>query len=129
MNRASVGILRTKDGEKYLLLLRPKDDDTIKDKWTFVAGTIDEGETPLETIKREVGEELQFDSNKIIFTYIGKGISNSNTELHYFIGTMDEEVPILNDENVDWGWFRINKLPNKMFDEAEKILKTLFSNE
>ena len=129
MNRASVGILRTKDGEKYLLLLRPKDDDTIRDKWTFVAGTIDEGETPLETIKREVQEELQFDSNKIIFTYIGNGVSDSNTELHYFIGTMDEEVPILNDENVDWGWFRLNKLPNKMFDEAEKILKTLFGNE
>ena len=129
MNKASVGILKTKDGEKYLLLLRPKDDDTIKDKWTFVAGTIDEGETPLETIKREVNEELQFDSNKIIFTYIGKAMSDTGVELHYFIGTMDEEVPFLNDENVDWGWFRLNKLPSNTFEESRQLLNTLFGNE
>jgi 8-oxo-dGTP pyrophosphatase MutT (NUDIX family) len=129
MDRASVGILTTENRDKFLLLLRPKDDETIRDKWTFVAGTIDEGETPLETIKREVEEELQFDSTSIKFTPIGES-KRKNLHLFYFVGIMkDEEVPILNNENVDWGWFRMDKLPKKTFNEAKKILIKLFGDE
>ena len=128
MNKASVGILVCKNTDRFLLLLRPKDDKTIRDKWTFVAGTIDKGEDPLDTIKREVEEELKFNSSDIEFEYIGK-VKDKNIDLYYFIGLMEnEDEPTLNGENVDWNWFSLDSLPDNTFSKCRKMLNTLYQN-
>ena len=123
MAKASVCILIAKDTGNLLLLLRPKDDTTIKNKWTFVGGSIEREEDPLETIKREIMEELVFDSTEINFKFLGK-IKDDKIDLYYFIGTMDsEETPILNEENVDWGWFDVDNLPKNTYISCREILE------
>lgn len=125
MSKASVSVLVCNETKKTLLLLRPKDDATIRDAWTFVAGTIEGDEDPLETIKREVMEELMFDSTDIRFKFLGTKKHN-NLKLYYFIGFMDsEEVPILNEENVDWGWFDVDDLPKNTYLDSKRVLKKL----
>lgn len=61
-----------------------------REKYYFPGGKIDEGETLLEDIQREIEEELQLHFSQDDFTYIGKVISeaypqpNTLTELNGF---------------------------------------------
>lgn len=125
MGKASISVLISEDTNRTLLLLRPKDDATIKDEWTFVAGTIEGNEDPLETIKREIMEELMFNSTEIKFKFLGTKKHN-DLKLYYFIGFIrDEETPIINEENADWGWFNIDNLPKNTYIDCRRVLKKL----
>lgn len=127
-NKVSIGVLISRDSNKFLLLLRPKEDKTIPNKWTFVAGKMEKGETPLNTIEREVEEELNFNSSEIEFNYIGTKTHN-DSKLYYFIGLVDtEEVPTLNEENVDWGWYDSDNLPKNTYIECKKIIYKISEN-
>ncbi|MCE4950725.1 NUDIX hydrolase [Staphylococcus hominis] len=61
-----------------------------REKYYFPGGKIDEGETLLEAIQREIEEELQIHFSQDDFTYIGKVIGeaylqpNTLTELNGF---------------------------------------------
>lgn len=61
-----------------------------REKYYFPGGKIDEGETLLEAIQREIEEELQLHFSQENFTYIGKVIGeaypqpNTLTELNGF---------------------------------------------
>lgn len=61
-----------------------------REKYYFPGGRIDEGETLLEAIQREIEEELQLHFSQEDFTYIGKVIGeaypqpNTLTELNGF---------------------------------------------
>ena len=61
-----------------------------REKYYFPGGKIDEGETLLEAIQREIEEELQLHFSQADFTYIGKVIGeaypqpNTLTELNGF---------------------------------------------
>ncbi|MBJ6364424.1 NUDIX domain-containing protein [Staphylococcus hominis] len=61
-----------------------------REKYYFPGGKIDEGETLLEAIQREIEEELQLHCSQEDFTYIGKVIGeaypqpNTLTELNGF---------------------------------------------
>lgn len=61
-----------------------------REKYYFPGGKIDEGETLLEAIQREIEEELQLHFSQEDFTYIGKVIGeaypqpNTLTELNAF---------------------------------------------
>ena len=61
-----------------------------REKYYFPGGKIDEGETLLEAIQREIEEELQLHFSQDEFTYIGKVIGeaypqpNTLTELNGF---------------------------------------------
>ena len=61
-----------------------------REKYYFPGGKIDEGETLLEAIQREIEEELQLHFSQDDFTYIGKVIGeaypqpNTLTELNGF---------------------------------------------
>ena len=126
MKKASVGIIRAKDTGKFLLLLRPNDGTILSETWTFVAGSIDEeDDDPLDTIKREIEEELVFDNTSIKFNYLGK-IDREDISLYYFLCNIEtEEMPIINEENLNWGWFEINRLPKNTFPETVQILEKL----
>jgi 8-oxo-dGTP pyrophosphatase MutT (NUDIX family) len=127
--KASVGILRAKDTGKFLLLLRPDDGTILSETWTFVAGSIDDDDDdPLDTIKREIEEELVFNSSEIKFKYLGK-LEHEDIDLYYFLCNIEsEEMPIINEENLNWGWFEINNLPKNTFPETIQILEKLQSD-
>jgi ADP-ribose pyrophosphatase YjhB (NUDIX family) len=90
---------------------------------------MEEGEEPEETIKREIGEEIGINPNKIKdISQVGKTVVKK-TVFYVFVGYVDKEFEITNlklDENDDWGWFNENNLPSpihKRWDKSFQIIR------
>ena len=119
----SVGIIIiAKDTDKMFLLHRSKKPIV----WSSLSGKMDEGETPMETIKREIKEEIGLDPGKI------KGIKQlgvTKTNHHVMVGFVDTEfvVPDLEvEENDDYGWFSQDEIPSpihKRWGETFQLIK------
>jgi 8-oxo-dGTP diphosphatase len=94
--------------------------------WSLFGGKIDEGEEPIDGVKRELFEETQIKSDKIKYKLFE--IQNYLDEPFYFyIGYCKNEYkPILNDENSDYGWFDINNLPKPLFPLLNSSLIKIF---
>ena len=123
MYMESVGIIIiAKDTDKMFLLHRSKKPIV----WSSLSGKMDEGETPMETIKREIKEEIGLDPGKI------KGIKQlgvTKTNHHVMVGFVDTEfvVPDLEvEENDDYGWFSQDEIPSpihKRWGETFQLIK------
>ena len=96
-------------------------------KWALMSGGMDEGEKPIDTLIREIGEELSIDAQSLIkFEYDRtEHIPEKNRVFHYYKGfTMSEFIPKLDHENLDYGWFPKNKIPTPLYKGlAEKITR------
>jgi 8-oxo-dGTP pyrophosphatase MutT (NUDIX family) len=111
--KESVGILIiAKDTNNFMLLHRVNKPIV----WSILTGKMDKkGETPLETIKREIEEEINLDPSFI--KGIRKvGVVKDNKIFHVFVGFVDEEFePNLKlDENDGFGWYNESDLPSPM---------------
>ncbi|EFS20211.1 MutT/NUDIX family protein [Staphylococcus hominis subsp. hominis C80] len=86
MNRMIKCVCLVEETEDQILLVQVRH----REKYYFPGGKIDEGETLLEAIQREIEEELQLHFSQEDFTYIGKVIGeaypqpNTLTELNGF---------------------------------------------
>jgi len=106
--------------DRVFLLLRNDKTPT----WALVSGGIDKGENVLEGLKRELYEECFVKPNDIEFKHIGvEHIPAKNMDFHYFQGLTNSEFkPILDHENLNYGWFSKDKLPSPLYKGlAEKI--------
>ena len=115
IKKASGVLIKAIDTNRILLLLR--DDYPIhQNTWSMVAGGIEIGESDLEGLKREVGEELSIDPNIITYRFKGSELLNGKTTFTWYEGlTPMEFIPKLDEENLDYGWFDINKLPEPLY--------------
>jgi 8-oxo-dGTP pyrophosphatase MutT (NUDIX family) len=98
----------------------------------MLTGKMDKkGETPLETIKREIEEEINLDPTFI--DGIKKvGVVKNKKIFHVFVGFVDKEFnPKLKlDENDDFGWYSEKNLPTPMHKTWKKtflLLKPILS--
>jgi len=127
--KESVGILIiARDTNNFLLLHRASKPIV----WSILTGKMDvPGETPLETVKREIEEEININPNFI--DGIKKvGIVIDKKIFHVFVGFVDREFnPNLKlDENDDFGWFNETNLPSpihKRWDKTFQLIKPLLS--
>ena len=94
--------------DKILMTLRSSGEPNYSGKWTFSAGRIEEGETPEDTMKREMLEEL----NVIVDDYTKKGIiddtdpsSGDDYRHHVFLISGWSPNIIGSTEAVEIGWF------------------------
>lgn len=120
-NAAGVLIKCTSTGNVFLLLRN----DRVP-KWSLMSGEIEKGETLIEGLKREIGEELQVSSDGIEFKFMSTEQGTvKNMIFHYYEGfTSEEFTPKLNNENLKWGWFSKDNLPSPLFVGLdEKIAK------
>ncbi len=104
-----------------VLLLHRND---TKRLWALVSGGVDKGENPLSAVKREIYEELMIDPNQIEITPVRvEQFPGINREFHYFQGLTNSEFkPILDHENLNWGWFPKTHLPSPLYEGlAQKI--------
>jgi 8-oxo-dGTP pyrophosphatase MutT (NUDIX family) len=85
--------------------------------WALMSGGVDEGEEPLEALKREMFEELFLRPGNVQFKQMRvEQFPERNMEFHYFEGlTNSEFIPILDHENLNYGWFSKDKLPSPLY--------------
>ena len=105
----SVGlIIIARDTNRIFLLHRSKPPIT----WSSLSGKMEKGENPLQSIKREIKEEIGITPSMIDnIEELGK----SNTNHHVMVGYVDNEFKVPNlklDENDSYGWFSKNNLPS-----------------
>lgn len=122
--KESVGILIiAKNTDRFLLLHRVNKPIT----WSMLSGKMDvEGETPIETVRREIGEEINIDPSEV------KGITKIGTVsdkklFHVFIGFLDDELDFNLDtsENDDYGWFTEETLPSPIHKRWKKTFQLI----
>ena len=122
--KIAVGVLiKCLNTDKVLLVLR----NEKPARWSLISGSLEEGEKPFETLKREVSEELSINPDIINYKKIGvQNTPEKNIIFHYYEGfTLDEFIPKLNDEHTDWGWFSKEKLPSPLYSGTESKIKNI----
>jgi 8-oxo-dGTP pyrophosphatase MutT (NUDIX family) len=127
--KESVGILIIAKNTNNFLLLHRVNKPIV---WSILTGTMDvEGETPLDTVKREIMEEIKLNPNKI--KNIEKvGTINDDNVFHLFVGFVDEELKLdlKLDENDDYGWYNETNLPepiHKKWGNTFQLVKPLLN--
>lgn len=99
-----------------------------KNTWGFPGGKPVEGETPIQTAKRESKEEVGKVPGKQIESSV---INSENNKIYYsFVFKVDNKFePILSDEHIDYSWINYKNLEklnlSKFFLNNLKIIKNL----
>jgi 8-oxo-dGTP pyrophosphatase MutT (NUDIX family) len=116
-------LIKAKSTNKVLLLLR-NDNTPI---WSLMSGCIENGETILAGLKREIIEELSISPKKISFKFIGMEKPNDNLKFHYFQGlTNSEFVPTLDHENLEYKWVDMDDLPEPLYVGLKEKIKNFY---
>jgi len=131
---AGAVVVNEEGGRRYILLLNAG-------KWDFPKGNMEKGETELQTVIREVGEETGIKELKIIdgfrnvieYFYRREG-KNVHKRVVYLLAETEEERVVISHEHQGFGWFTFHEALKKAsyenskatLREAEKFLsKTL----
>ena len=104
------GILR--DNDEFLIVKRSENDDLYPGSWEFPGGHLEKGETLKEGLKRELFEEIGYDSvfNPIITHYYDEikeknGEIVHNLEIDFIVNVNKADVNvILSKEHCDCKW-------------------------
>lgn len=117
-----------KDEESGDVLLIKRNDKNPK--WAMATGKIDEGEDSLEALEREIYEELFIKPGQIRLNYKGlESFPAQNMELYYYEGFVRGKFkPHLDEENLDYGWFSIDKLPSPLIGGLYKKIEHIQTN-
>lgn len=129
-NNAAGVLIRCTKTNKVLLLLRAAG-GRGGSTWNLVAGGIEDGETILEGLKREVTEEMSIDPEVIDYNFINKtNIPEDNLDFHYYEGfTSSEFIPKLCDENTDYGWYSEDELPSPLYPKLKPKLEQIWKSQ
>ena len=109
-NIVLTGILRDKD--LFLIVKRKENNEKFPGAWEFPGGHLEEGETIIEGLYRELREEIGYcDKFKPIITHYTDEIKEKNNEKIHdleidFIINIDKEKinVILSNEHTDYKW-------------------------
>ena len=109
--------------KRFLLLLR--DDDSYSDTWATVGGRTEIGETVIESLGREITEEIGFLPLVRKTIPIDLFVSNDGKfEFHTFICLVDKEfIPTLNNEHKGYAWSGIDNFPKPLHPALHNALK------
>jgi bis(5'-nucleosidyl)-tetraphosphatase len=126
MEERSAGAVVAKEigGRRYVLLLNGG-------KWDFPKGNMEEGETELQTVVREVREETGIDDLKlkdgfrrvVEYFYRREG-KNVHKRVVYLLGGTSEERITISHEHQGFGWFTYKEaLKKASYENSKAILK------
>jgi len=134
----AAGILAVDKNTGDILLIKRSMLVPNPNTWAVVGGKKDpEDENTRVAAIREFKEEVQPDSpyslSKLPF-FINE---NKYLKFYTYLGLFDNKfVPILNEENIDYGWFSLDELPEDllpacklMFKEKRKELQDFINNK
>jgi len=114
MNQSIGTIFFATNTKRYLFLLRNK--DSHGDTWAFVGGKVENNESAIQGLSREIVEEVGFEPPISKHIPIEKFTSkNKKFEYHTFISVVENEfIPTLNDEHKGYAWVTIDGWPKPL---------------
>ena len=101
-------------------------DDSYTDTWATVGGRAELGETVIESLGREIKEEIGFLPIVRKTIPIDLFVSNDGKfEFHTFICLVDNEfIPNLNNEHKGYAWSGIDSFPKPLHPALYNALKS-----
>lgn len=124
MIRASGCIFLSVNTGRILLQQRS---NTVKhpNTWGFFGGKSENNERPIETLYREVAEEVGVTPDILKIMPVNRYISNNgNFEYNSFVAVIqDEFIPILNKESSGYAWVNVSNCPEPLHVGAKTQLK------
>lgn len=115
---------------KILLQYRTDDAPILPNYWGFFGGTIENNETPENTLTREIQEELDYKLRNPKFL-LDKDFIINGVKGHMYVFTdlfLDNKSILSLNEGKDWGWFGRNEIDKlKLTDYDKKTIKTFFN--
>ena len=136
--RNNVGVLFFTESKPTQFLLLKRVGGKHDGFWSMLSGAMDEGERPMDALKREVFEEIGLPQNSPLpeYKYVGTepeiaekvGGKDNQGKFHYYIGRVAEPFPIINldrHENSHAKWFTIDTLPNPLYPNMMQKFNSL----
>ena len=112
--KACGALLLANDTKRLMFLLR--DNDTHSNTWGLVGGKVEDTETVMQALSREIFEEIGYDLviNKTIPLELFRS-DDGNFEYHTFICIIDKEfIPNLSNEHKGYCWCDVNSFPRPL---------------
>jgi ADP-ribose pyrophosphatase len=106
-------VMMAVDEKERVLLVKQFRLPAEKDLWELPAGRIDEGETPLQAAKRELGEETGYKAKKwvkLISYWASPGYVSEKMNLFLALDLTAGEPRPMGDERIEAAWFSRKKL-------------------
>jgi 8-oxo-dGTP diphosphatase len=103
-----------------ILIAKRKAEDNLGEKWEFPGGTIEDGETPEDCLKREMKEE--FGMGVSIGEYLGESIYHYDHGVIKLLAyrTYWKSGNIVAKVHEDYKWVSNGELSNYLFSPADK---------
>jgi 8-oxo-dGTP pyrophosphatase MutT (NUDIX family) len=125
--KLAAGIIPICKNTGRILLCRRNYEGSFPGHWSLFGGTFEEVDRmPKETAKREFSEETKYDKGYSISSSPIDTNSNNFVTYYTYVGLFDDEFePYVNgcdensQENVDYGWFNLDCLPDGMIPDLE----------
>jgi mutator protein MutT len=129
MENANVKIILI-NPKKEIFLLHRNDNPSISvpNKWSFVGGALDEGETPKEGIVRETKEEIDFDVKDVS---LFKEYDDIGIKRYVFVAKINKKISELTlTEGDDMNFFKVeDALKMDISDNTKRYIKDYFHNQ
>ena len=124
---AAVAVVHNRETDRFLLMKRAPDKDNYPGFWEFPAGKIEEGESPSETVVRELREETGLKA-EIKNQGTSFEVENKNTviRVHPFLFEVDTEEVEMTREHTEYEWLELDEvLERDTVDGLKKDLQVL----
>jgi 8-oxo-dGTP pyrophosphatase MutT (NUDIX family) len=135
--KIGAGILAIDKKDGTILLGRRGMNGSFPNCWATFGGTFEESDgTPKQTAKREFFEETNVNTNYKLSKEPFFMNTNPFIDFYTYIGLFDGKPNvIINDESLDYGWFKINEIPKnlhpgvkELFDKKYYVLESLIND-
>ena len=121
--KAVVGVIIFKEGKVLVGKRRNKHGDG---EYSFPGGALDYGESLVDCVKREVLEETGIKIKNVRFLSVAnssKHFGLHEVQIHFQADWESGEERDLPEERIgEWGWYKINEIPEPFFFPAKLTL-------